>query len=137
MRTTRRMRFLITDQAPGDQLRTLAGGKAHNLHTLTAAGFPVPRWAVLGTDAFHAAVAAAGLQLSDAPLSLSERQRRPLAGEIAAARTAVQAQVREDALVWLIGVPRGSLLRTSSGKPRRYERPEQGISGPQVERKRP
>ena len=32
------MPFLITDQAPGDQLRTLAGGKAHNLHTLTAAG---------------------------------------------------------------------------------------------------
>src|ERR1700757_1538679 len=73
MRTTRRMPFLSTDQAPGDQLRTLAGGKAHNLHILTAAGFPVPRWAVVGTDAFHAAVAAAGLQLSDAPLSLSER----------------------------------------------------------------
>ena len=69
------MPFLITDQAPGDQLRTLAGGKAHNLHILTAAGFPVPRWAVLGTDAFHAAVAAAGLQLSDAPLSLPERLR--------------------------------------------------------------
>jgi hypothetical protein len=27
------MPFLITDQAHGDQLRTLAGGKAHNLHT--------------------------------------------------------------------------------------------------------
>jgi rifampicin phosphotransferase len=67
------MPFLITDQACGDQLRALAGGKAHNLHILTAAGFPVPRWAVLGTDAFHAAVAAAGLQLSDAPLSLPER----------------------------------------------------------------
>jgi len=31
-----RMPFLITDQAPGDQLRTLAGGKAHNLYILTA-----------------------------------------------------------------------------------------------------
>ena len=94
MRTTRGMPFLITDQAPGDQLRTLAGGKAHNLHTLTAAGFPVPRWAVLGTDAFHAAVAAAGLQLSDAPLSLSERLREAAYAESVVRDLAIPAAIQ-------------------------------------------
>ncbi|OIJ86439.1 phosphoenolpyruvate synthase [Streptomyces monashensis] len=38
-----------------------AGGKARNLHVLTAAGFRVPEWAVLGTDVFAAFARSSGL----------------------------------------------------------------------------
>ena len=62
-------------------------------------------------------------------LFVEQQARRPLSGEIAAARTAVQAQVGEDALVWFIGVPRGSLSRTSSGKPRRAHMWQQWRAG--------
>ncbi len=40
-------------------------------------------------------------------------------GMITAGIRALQANVGEDAELWLIGVPRGALSRTSSGKPRR------------------
>ncbi len=116
MRTARRMPFLITDQAPGDQLRTLAGGKAHNLHTLTAAGFPVPRWAVLGTDAFHAAVAAAGLQLSDASLSLSERLREAAYAESVVRDLAIPATILDAIGAALDYVGNTSVAVRSSGR---------------------
>ena len=110
------MPFLITDQAPGDQLRTLAGGKAHNLHTLTAAGFPIPRWAVLGTDAFHAAVAAAGLQLSDAPLSLSERLREAAYAESVVRDLAIPAAILDAIGAALDYVGNTSVAVRSSGR---------------------
>jgi pyruvate,water dikinase len=110
------MPFLITDQAPGDQLRTLAGGKAHNLHTLTAAGFPVPRWAVLGTDAFHAAAAAAGLQLSDAPLSLSERLREAAYAESVVRDLAIPATILDAIGAALDYVGNTSVAVRSSGR---------------------
>jgi acyl-CoA synthetase (AMP-forming)/AMP-acid ligase II len=62
-------------------------------------------------------------------LFVEQRARQLLAGQIAAARTAVQAQVGEDALVWFIGVPRGGLSRTSSGKPRRAHMWQQWRAG--------
>ena len=110
------MPFLITDQAPGDQLRTLAGGKAHNLHTLTAAGFPIPRWAVLGTDAFHAAVAAAGLQLSDAPLSLPERLREAAYAESVVRDLAIPAAILDAIGAALDYVGNTSVAVRSSGR---------------------
>ena len=110
------MPFLITDQAPGDQLRTLAGGKAHNLHILTAAGFPVPRWAVLGTDAFHAAVAAAGLQLSDAPLSLPERLREAAYAESVVRDLAIPAAILDAIGAALDYVGNTSVAVRSSGR---------------------
>ncbi|GLW51796.1 hypothetical protein Stsp02_74570 [Streptomyces sp. NBRC 14336] len=39
-----------------------AGGKGRNLHALTAAGFPVPRWSVLGLDVFEEFRRDAGLE---------------------------------------------------------------------------
>jgi len=62
-------------------------------------------------------------------LFVEQRARQLLAGEIATARTAVQAQVGEDALVWFIGVPRGGLSRTSSAKPRRAHMWQQWRAG--------
>jgi pyruvate,water dikinase len=87
--------ILLTEHAPGDQMRTLAGGKARNLSDLTAAGFPVPRWAILGTDAFEAAVEAAGLSISDAPLTLAERLREAAFAEAVLSDFAVTAEIRE------------------------------------------
>jgi len=116
MRATRRVPFFITDQAPGDQLRILAGGKAHNLHTLAAAGFPVPRWAVLGTDAFHAAVAAAGLQLSDAPQSLSDRLREAAHAESIVRELTIPAAVLDAIGAALDYVGDTSVAVRSSGR---------------------
>ncbi|OBK56652.1 hypothetical protein A5656_18925 [Mycobacterium gordonae] len=62
-------------------------------------------------------------------LFVVQRQRGPTPGEIAVARTAVQAQVGEDPLMWFIGVPPGSLSRTSSGKPRRAHMWQQWRAG--------
>lgn len=116
MRTTLRTPFLITDHAPGDQLRTLAGGKAHNLHALSAAGFPVPRWAVLSTDAFHAAVASVGLELSDAPLTLSERLREAAHAESVVRDLAIPAAILDAIAIALDYVGNTSVAVRSSGR---------------------
>lgn len=66
---------IITCESSVDCLDALAGGKGRNLHTLTAAGFQVPRWAILGADAFEAALAALGIVVDDAPPALEQRLR--------------------------------------------------------------
>jgi acyl-CoA synthetase (AMP-forming)/AMP-acid ligase II/predicted nucleotidyltransferase len=50
-------------------------------------------------------------------------------GMIAAGIRSLQASVGEDAPLWLINVPRGSLSRTSSGKPRRAHMWQQWRAG--------
>lgn len=91
------------------------GGKAHNLSVLSAAGFPVPRWAVLGTDAFRAGMAAAGVHLSDAPLTLSERLREASYSELAVHNSVLPAVVRDELSAVLEQVGEGSLAVRSSG----------------------
>ncbi|MET9077569.1 phosphoenolpyruvate synthase [Streptomyces sp. NPDC004232] len=67
-----------------------AGGKAKNLHSLTAAGFQVPEWAVLGTDVFAAFARRNGLEERLAKLLTGdgqngeERTAAETAAEIAA-----------------------------------------------------
>lgn len=89
------MRFVITDRDPADQPRELIGGKAGNLHTLTTAGFPVPRWAVLGADAFRVAMAEAGLQRSATPSSLADRLREAAHAESVVRALQIPAPVVE------------------------------------------
>ncbi|EHB55882.1 AMP-dependent synthetase and ligase [Mycolicibacterium rhodesiae JS60] len=50
-------------------------------------------------------------------------------GMITAGIRSLQANVGEDALLWLINVPRGTLSRTSSGKPRRAHMWQQWRAG--------
>ena len=110
------MPILLTGEAPGDQMRTLAGGKARNLADLTAAGFPVPRWAVLGTAAFEAAVAAAGLSISEAPLTLAERLREAAFAEAALSECGLTAETREAIAAALDYVGAGTVAVRSSGR---------------------
>lgn len=44
----------LTSTGPLPEIAALAGGKGRNLRELTEHGFAVPRWAVVGTDAFDA-----------------------------------------------------------------------------------
>ncbi|HPZ95768.1 MAG TPA: PEP/pyruvate-binding domain-containing protein, partial [Mycobacterium sp.] len=82
-------------QVPGDRERMLAGGKGRTLCALTAAGFPVPRWAIIGVDAFEAALDGLGLCVSDAPLSLEERLRESARLAAALAESPVPPSVRD------------------------------------------
>jgi rifampicin phosphotransferase len=110
------MPFLLTSSSPGDKLRATAGGKAHNLFALTDAGFPVPRWAVLGTDAFRTAIAAAGVQLSDAPLTLAERLAEAARAEQVVTASTVPAEIRADIQAALEHVGNGRVAVRSSGR---------------------
>ncbi|WP_345892138.1 phosphoenolpyruvate synthase [Mycolicibacterium sphagni] len=110
------MPILLTGEAPGDQMRTLAGGKARNLADLTAAGFPVPRWAVLGTAAFEEAVTAAGLSISEAPLTLAERLREAAFAEAALSECSLTAETREAIAAALDYVGAGTVAVRSSGR---------------------
>ncbi|WP_286199097.1 phosphoenolpyruvate synthase [Mycolicibacterium sp. ELW1] len=89
------MPILLTGQESDEQLRLLAGGKARNLCDLTAAGFPVPRWAILGTEAFEKACAAAGVSISQAPLSLAERLAEAAFAESALCELTMPAEIRD------------------------------------------
>jgi pyruvate,water dikinase len=109
------MPLLITDQAPGDRLRPMAGGKAHNLFELSRAGFPVPRWAVLGTDAFRAAMHAAGVELSPAPLPLPERLAEAAHAESAIGELVIPTPLREAIAAALDYVGNGYVAVRSSG----------------------
>jgi pyruvate,water dikinase len=42
----------ITADSPADTVRRHAGGKGYHLYRLTEAGFPVPKWAALGSPVF-------------------------------------------------------------------------------------
>ncbi len=110
------MPILLTGQAPGEQMRTQAGGKAHNLCELTAAGFPVPRWAVLGTDAFDAALAAAGVSISEAPLTLAERLREAASAETALRELTIPAEIRDAVAAALEYVDAETVAVRSSGR---------------------
>ncbi|MCV7345170.1 hypothetical protein BST42_08390 [Mycolicibacterium rhodesiae] len=85
----------MTGQESDEQLRLLAGGKARNLCDLTAAGFPVPRWVILGIDAFETACAAAGVTISQAPLSLAERLTEAAFAETALCELSMPAEIRD------------------------------------------
>ncbi|MFJ9539221.1 phosphoenolpyruvate synthase [Streptomyces sp. NPDC101225] len=52
--TTSDPRFLhvLTPSSERSQIAEWAGGKGRNLHTLSASGFQVPEWSVLGLDVF-------------------------------------------------------------------------------------
>ncbi|MGK2865403.1 MAG: PEP/pyruvate-binding domain-containing protein, partial [Mycobacterium sp.] len=91
------------------------GGKAHNLSVLSAAGFPVPQWAVLGTHAFRTGMAAAGVHLSDARLTLSERLREASYSELAVHNSTLPAVVRDELYAVLEQVGEGRLAVRSSG----------------------
>ena len=93
-----------------------AGGKAHNLAVLSAAGFPVPQWTVLGTEAFRTGMAAAGVHLSDAPLTLPERLREASYSELAVLNSALPVAIREDLRAALEQVGEGRLAVRSSGR---------------------
>lgn len=54
---------------------------------------------------------------------------QPCRTPISALRSALAAQVGADTPVWFVGVPRGGLARTSSGKPRRAHMWQQWRSG--------
>lgn len=110
------MPILLTGQAPGEQMRTQAGGKAHNLCELTAAGFfPVPRWAVLGTDAFDEGLAAAGVRISEAPLTLAERLREAASAETALRELTIPAEIRNAIVAALEYVDADTVAVRSSG----------------------
>lgn len=110
------MPILLTSSSPGDQLRATAGGKACNLFALTDAGFAVPRWAVLGTEAFRAVIAAAGVQLSGAPLTLLERLKEAARAEQVVAQSTVPPEIRADIQAALDHVGNGRVAVRSSGK---------------------
>nr|WP_133695973.1 MULTISPECIES: phosphoenolpyruvate synthase [unclassified Mycolicibacterium] len=97
-------------------MRTLAGGKAHNLCDLTAAGFPVPTWAILGTEAFEAAVAAAGLSISEAPLTLADRLREAAFAEAALSEFVMTAEIRDAIQAALDYVGAETVAVRSSGR---------------------
>ncbi len=109
------MPLLITDQAPGDRVRAMAGGKAQNLFELSRSGFPVPTWAVLGTDAFRLAIDAAGVRLSTAPMALSERVTEAAYAESAIRELVMPAQIREAILGALEYTGNGNVAVRSSG----------------------
>ncbi|MGU3501339.1 phosphoenolpyruvate synthase [Mycobacterium sp. C31M] len=88
------MTILIHDRTTGDPLCAAAGGKARNLFALTAAGFPVPTWSVLVSNAFQEVLAASGVQLSRAPLSLAERLTEAAAAESTLRTVAIPAAIR-------------------------------------------
>ena len=44
--------MFVTSNSTASYARRQAGGKGYNLYLLSRAGFPVPRWAVLGADLF-------------------------------------------------------------------------------------
>ena len=110
------MTFLISDQDAGGGLRSRVGGKAHNLFELTSAGFPVPRWAVLGVEAFDTALAAAGVRLSDAPLTLSERFTEAEYAESAVNELVIPEQIREDIFAAVEYAGGGNVAVRSSGR---------------------
>lgn len=108
--------FLLTSGSPVDRVNASAGGKARNLFALTAAGFPMPQWAVLGTDAFRAAAASAGVQLSDAPLTLAERLAEAARAERMMTESAISAEIREDIHAALEHVGHVRVAVRSSGR---------------------
>ncbi len=110
------MKYLSTEQAPSEELRALVGGKAYNLCNLTNAGFPVPRWAIVGTDAFHVATAAAGVHVSAAPLTLQERLQEAEYAESALRELAIPAQIGEVIQAALDYVGNGIVAVRSSGR---------------------
>jgi pyruvate,water dikinase len=108
--------LLLIGQAPDDEMRAQAGGKAHNLCELAGAGFPVPRWAVLGTEAFETALAAAGLSISEAPLTLAERLREAEFAESALRELAMPQEIREAIVAALEYVGAETVAVRSSGR---------------------
>lgn len=58
-----------------------------------------------------------------------ERPVEPSGADLGNLRTALIASVGEDTPMWFIGVPRGALARTSSGKPRRAHMWQQWRTG--------
>ncbi|HSS50228.1 MAG TPA: PEP/pyruvate-binding domain-containing protein, partial [Thermoanaerobaculia bacterium] len=70
-----RMNRYVVSPSPGVRSEGL-GGKAANLAVLESLGFPVPSWYAITTDAFEAALAAAGLR--DPALSPDEIRARIL-----------------------------------------------------------
>lgn len=102
------MTLLTCDQVPSERGSLLAGGKGRNLSALTAAGFLVPRWAILGTDAFDAAISALGLCISDARLAVEERLREAAYAESALCESPIPSAIRDDiaAALHYLGAPR-------------------------------
>lgn len=100
---------LLTDQQvlTGPTVATV-GGKGRNLAVLTAAGFPVPRWAILGTDAFEKAMTALGVVVNDGALTLEERLRESARNEAALRDSPVPPDVKDDiaAALAYVGTPR-------------------------------
>ena len=90
------MTLLVDHQAPGDRDRTLAGGKGRNLYALKASGFPVPRFAVLGADAFEAALDGLGLRVTAGPQTLQDRLRDAAGMAAALSESPVPESVRDE-----------------------------------------
>ncbi|WP_443049726.1 phosphoenolpyruvate synthase [Streptomyces sp. HD] len=73
---------VLTPSSEEDVIAELSGGKGRNLHTLTAAGFQVPSWSVIGLDAFAAFSRGSGLD--ERLESLLDEDWESRAGQIAA-----------------------------------------------------
>ncbi|MFI6566126.1 PEP/pyruvate-binding domain-containing protein [Streptomyces sp. NPDC050534] len=80
-------RFLrvLTPSSERSQIAEWAGGKGRNLHTLSASGFQVPEWSVLGLDVFAEFCRGNGLDERLVNLLDERWDTRPgqIAGEIA------------------------------------------------------
>ncbi len=76
----------------------------------------MPRWAVLGTDAFDAALAAAGVSISEAPLTLAERLREAASAETALRELTIPpAEIRDAVAAALEYVDAETVAVRSSG----------------------
>ncbi|WP_156686411.1 phosphoenolpyruvate synthase [Mycobacterium sp. Marseille-P9652] len=102
------MTVLTGERVTDDRSSALAGVKGRSLYRLSAAGFAVPRWAILGTDAFEAALAASGVCASAAPMTLAERLREAAHAESVLRESPIAAAIKEDiaAAVDHVGAPR-------------------------------
>ncbi|MFE2139436.1 PEP/pyruvate-binding domain-containing protein, partial [Streptomyces sp. NPDC059466] len=82
---------VLTPTGEPAEIAEWAGGKGKNLHSLTAAGFRVPEWSVIGLDVFTEFARRSGLDtrlaalLAEAPRHGERRTSAEIASLIAAA----------------------------------------------------
>ncbi|MFD8733875.1 phosphoenolpyruvate synthase [Streptomyces sp. NPDC059618] len=102
----RRSLHVLTPSSDESLVTEWAGGKGKNLYTLTASGFQVPRWSVIGLDVFAEFSRGAGL---DAHLRrLLADDWEPKAGRIAAEiAELIEAAPLDDRLTDAIGLAYG------------------------------
>ncbi|MET7981914.1 phosphoenolpyruvate synthase [Streptomyces sp. NPDC005281] len=97
---------VLTPSSDASLITEWAGGKGKNLHTLTASGFQVPRWSVIGLDIF--AEFSRGTGLDGHLKRLFADDWEPKAGRIAAEIAGlIEAAPLDDRLTDAIGLAYG------------------------------